>query len=85
MGSATSIVTTNLMDTVGVFFPEAHLDAAAMADLAEAGYIVIGFDNVMPLFCVWHESAALGCPSPVRRGGVPGEHTPEAGRNPPGY
>ena len=22
---------------------------------------VLGFDNIMPLFSVWHESAALGC------------------------
>jgi len=32
-----------------------------MARLAEAGATVIGYDNVMPLFSVWHESAALGC------------------------
>jgi len=44
-----------------VFFPEAHLDAEKMARLAAAGYEQIGFDNVMPLFSVWHESAALGC------------------------
>jgi len=60
-GSATSIVTADLMDEVGAGFPEAHIDAKAMADLAAAGYTVLGFDNVMPLFSVWHESAALGC------------------------
>jgi len=60
-GSATSIVTVDLMEEVGVFFPEAHLDAAKMAELAAAGHEVLGFDNVMPLFSVWHESAALGC------------------------
>jgi MtaA/CmuA family methyltransferase len=60
-GSATSIVTTDLMDEVGVFFPEAHLDPEKMAALATAGNALIGFDNVMPLFSVWHESAALGC------------------------
>jgi len=49
------------MEEVGVFFPEAHLDAEKMARLAAAGYERIGFDNVMPLFSVWHESAALGC------------------------
>ncbi|MCL5096476.1 MAG: MtaA/CmuA family methyltransferase [Candidatus Omnitrophica bacterium] len=62
VGSATSIVTIDLMQAVGQFFPEAHLSPAAMADLAEAGHSVLGFDNVMPLFGVWHESAALGCP-----------------------
>jgi MtaA/CmuA family methyltransferase len=32
-----------------------------MALLAVAGYTELGFDNVMPLFGVWHESAAMGC------------------------
>jgi [methyl-Co(III) methanol-specific corrinoid protein]:coenzyme M methyltransferase len=49
------------MEKVGVFFPEAHLDAGMMAELAAAGHEILGFDNVMPLFSVWHESAALGC------------------------
>lgn len=60
-GSPTSVVTFDLMDEVGVYFPEAHLDADKMAALAAAGHTVLGFDNVMPLFSVWHESAALGC------------------------
>lgn len=60
-GSATSMVTTDLMAKVGASFPEAHLDARQMATLAAAGHTVLGFDNVMPLFSVWHESAALGC------------------------
>jgi MtaA/CmuA family methyltransferase len=61
IGSATSIVTTDLMDRVGVGFPEAHLNADEMAKLASTGHTVLGYDNVMPLFSVWHESAALGC------------------------
>jgi MtaA/CmuA family methyltransferase len=61
-GSATSVVTVDLMQRVGVFFPEAHLDAERMAALAAAAHTELGFDNVMPLFSVWHESAALGCP-----------------------
>lgn len=60
-GSATSVVTVDLMEKTGVCFPEAHLDAEKMAGLAEAGCTEIGFDNVMPLFSVWHESSALGC------------------------
>jgi [methyl-Co(III) methanol-specific corrinoid protein]:coenzyme M methyltransferase len=55
------VVTTDLMDRVGVHFPEAHLDPERMAVLAAAGHTVLGFDNVMPLFSVWHESAAIGC------------------------
>lgn len=60
-GSATSIVTVNLMKKIGIYFPDAHLDAEKMALLAGAGYTEIGFDNVMPLFSVWHESSAMGC------------------------
>lgn len=61
VGSATSVGTTDLMEKIGVFFPDVHLDGAAMADLAAAGHDELGFDNVMPLFSVWHECAALGC------------------------
>ena len=61
IGSATSIATTDLMDKVGVSFPAAHVDPEKMALLAAAGYTELGYDNVMPLFSVWHESAALGC------------------------
>ena len=61
-GCVTSIATVDLMEEVGVFFPEAHLDPEKMAELAAAGHEVLGFDAVMPLFGVWHESAALGCP-----------------------
>jgi MtaA/CmuA family methyltransferase len=60
-GSATSVATVDLMHEVGVFFPAAHLDAEKMAQLAMAGHTLLGFDNVMPLFGVWHESAAMGC------------------------
>lgn len=60
-GSATSVVTTDLMDHAGAWFPDAHLDAVTMAALAETATTVLGFDNIMPLFSVWHESAALGC------------------------
>jgi MtaA/CmuA family methyltransferase len=60
-GSATSIVTTDLMEKTGRFFPEAHLDPEAMAGLAAAGHTELGFDNVAPLFGVWTESAAMGC------------------------
>jgi len=49
------------MDKVGAFFPEANTDAEMMARLAGAGYTELGFDNVMPLFSVWHESCAIGC------------------------
>jgi len=62
IGSATSIVTMDLMDQVGASFPEGHLEVEQMVTLAAAGHTHLGYDNVMPLFGVWHESAALGCP-----------------------
>ena len=61
VGNPTSIVCHGLMDAAGVSFPEAHLDAQAMADLALAGHEILGFDTVMPEYSVHQESAALGC------------------------
>ena len=61
-GPVTSIVSIELMDHLDVSFPEAHLNADAMTTLAEAGHTLYGFDVVMPLFSVCHDSAALGCP-----------------------
>jgi [methyl-Co(III) methanol-specific corrinoid protein]:coenzyme M methyltransferase len=61
VGNPTSIVCHGLMDAAGVSFPEAHLDANAMAELALAGHDVLGFDTVMPEYSVQQEGAALGC------------------------
>ncbi len=60
-GTGTSIVCQDLMEDVGVYFPEAHLDPEKMAALAIDGHTVLGFDVVMPLFSVCHEAAAMGC------------------------
>jgi [methyl-Co(III) methanol-specific corrinoid protein]:coenzyme M methyltransferase len=60
VGNPTSIICHDLMDAAGVSFPEAHLDARAMADLALAGHEVAGFDTVMPEYSVHQEAAALG-------------------------
>jgi MtaA/CmuA family methyltransferase len=60
VGNPVSAVCTELMDKIGAPFPEAHLKADKMAELAIGGHTIIGFDNVMPLFSVVHESAALG-------------------------
>jgi [methyl-Co(III) methanol-specific corrinoid protein]:coenzyme M methyltransferase len=60
VGTGTSIVCRELMDRVGAWFPEAHLDAEKMAALAMAGHSLLGFDVVMPLFSVCHEAAAMG-------------------------
>jgi uroporphyrinogen-III decarboxylase len=60
-GNPTSIACVELMKACGAFFPEAHLNARAMADLALAGHELAGFDTVMPEYSVHQESAALGC------------------------
>ena len=60
VGNPTSIACHGLMDKAGASFPEAHLDAQAMADLALAGHEIAGFDTVMPEYSVVQEAAALG-------------------------
>ena len=75
-GTGTSIVCRELMDEVGVSFPEGHLDPEKMAALAMAGHTVLGFDVVMPLFSVCHEAAGMGCN--VNWGGP--EAMPESGK-----
>jgi MtaA/CmuA family methyltransferase len=60
VGNPTSIVCHDLMDACGVSFPQAHLDAQAMAELAIAGHEIAGFDTVMPEYSVHQEAAALG-------------------------
>lgn len=60
-GSGTSIVCRELMEQLGVYFPQAHLDPEKMATLAMAGHTILGFDVVMPLFSISHEAEAMGC------------------------
>ena len=60
-GTPTSIVCQDLMNQVGVTFPEGHTDPEKMFRLALAGHTILGFDNVMPLFSVCHEAVAMGC------------------------
>ena len=61
VSNPTSIVCVELINKVDVHFPEAHLDARQMAELAAAGYEILGFDTIMPEFSVQQEAAALGC------------------------
>jgi MtaA/CmuA family methyltransferase len=61
VANPTSIVCQELMEKTGIFFPEAHLQAEAMAGLAAAGHELLGFDAVMPEYSVQQEAAALGC------------------------
>jgi len=60
IGTPTSVICVELMEKLKVYFPEGHLNPGSMAALAAAGHTVMGFDNVMPLFSVCHESAAVG-------------------------
>ncbi|MBM4309006.1 MAG: MtaA/CmuA family methyltransferase, partial [Deltaproteobacteria bacterium] len=61
VGNPTSIVSIELMEKTGIFFPDAHLDAMKMAELAAGGYEILGFDSIMPEFSVQQEAEALGC------------------------
>ena len=60
-GTGTSIACQDLMAATGASFPEAHTNPEKMADLAQTGHTLLGFDVVMPLFSVCHEAAAMGC------------------------
>ena len=75
-GTGTSIACRELMAATGAYFPKAHLAPEKMALLAVAGHRILGFDVVMPLFSVCHESAAMGCN--VGWGGPDG--MPESGK-----
>ncbi len=57
----TTLVTFELMQRTGCYFPQAHLDADKMAALAAAGHNVCGFDSLMPYLSIHLEAAALGC------------------------
>lgn len=61
VGSPTSVVCVELMEKVGIYFPQAHLDARLMAELAAAGHEILDYDSIMPEFSVQQEAAALGC------------------------
>ncbi len=61
VANPTSIISVELMERVGIFFPEAHRDPRKMAELAAAGYEILGFDSIMPEFSVQQEAEALGC------------------------
>jgi len=61
VGNAVSIATIELMEATGCCFPEAHCDPELMAGLAAAGYEILGYDTIAPIFSVQHEADALGC------------------------
>jgi len=61
VGNATSVATVELMQACGHSFPQAHLQADAMAALAATGHAILGYDTIAPVFSIQQEAAALGC------------------------
>ncbi len=61
VGSPTSVATVEQMESIGVRFPEAHLDGEKMARLAAGAHEILGYQAIMPVFSVIQEAAALGC------------------------
>ena len=59
-GGMMNMITTDLMDETNVSWPEAHLNARMMADLAEANYEKGCFENVGVPFCMTIEAEAMG-------------------------
>lgn len=58
-----TIVTIDLQEKVGAYFPEAHINPETMARLAAAGRTICGYDVVFPVFGAGtQEAAALGVP-----------------------
>ena len=63
IANPTSIITTDLQEKLGIYFPEAHHDAEKMAALAMAGHTILGYDVVFPVFAGGtHEAESLGVP-----------------------
>ncbi len=59
-GGMMNMITTELMDTCGAVWPQAHTDAGMMAQLALANYEQRCFENVGVPFCMTVEAEALG-------------------------
>ena len=59
-GGMMNMITSELMDTCGVTWPEAHTDAEMMAKLALANYENGCFENVGVPFCMTVEAEAMG-------------------------
>ena len=59
-GGMMNMITTDLMDKSGITWPEAHLNAEMMADLAQANYENGCFENVGVPFCMTIEAESMG-------------------------
>lgn len=77
VANPTSLVTLELQQRLGAYFPEANFEPELMAKLALAGHTVCGYDVVFPVFAGGtHEAEALGA---TVRPGDP-EHLPAVRR-----
>nr|WP_296265850.1 methylcobamide:CoM methyltransferase MtbA [uncultured Merdimonas sp.] len=59
-GGMMNMVTSELMDAIHVYLPEAHTDARKMADLAKAVYEKGCFENYGVPFCMTVEAEEMG-------------------------
>ncbi len=59
-GGMMNMVTVGVMETAGVYLPEAHTDARKMADLAKAVYETECFENYGVPFCMTIEAEEMG-------------------------
>lgn len=59
-GGMMNMVTSQLMETVNIYMPEAHTDAVKMAGLAKAVYEQGCFENYGVPFCMTVEAEAMG-------------------------
>ncbi len=62
VASFTQSATIGLMESRGVFWPDAHYDAELMAKLGAGQYEVFGLEAVRAPFCLTVEAETLGCP-----------------------
>ncbi|HAJ95291.1 MAG TPA: MtaA/CmuA family methyltransferase [Actinobacteria bacterium] len=56
-----SSITTDQMEIMGSYFPDAHTDAKKMYELSRANYELLGYDGIMPVFSVVVDAYGLGC------------------------
>ncbi len=59
-GGMMSMAVTDVMESSGASWPEAHSDSVAMATLSAAMYAATGFDNLAFPFCMTVEAESFG-------------------------
>ena len=59
-GGMMNMMTEELMEVCGIYWPQAHTDPLAMAELACASYTQGLFDNIGVPFCMTVEAEAMG-------------------------